>query len=84
MSFEDFKNQIIVRPIDVFIGTKHRVKLQLIYKPHMKDDSMSGFIGEKGFDVDDLKKMDALEPYNILWSEKEKSIEAYFFHKIVK
>jgi hypothetical protein len=36
-----------------------------------------------GFDVDELKKMDALEPYKILWLSKAKAINAYFFHKIV-
>ena len=83
MSFEDFKKQIIVTAFDDVIGTRHRVKLRLIYRPHMNGSHMSGFIGEVGFDVDELKKMDALEPYKILWSTRAKAIDAYFFHKIV-
>jgi len=83
MSFEDFKNQIIVTAVDDVIGTRRRVKLQLIYRPHMNGSHMSGFIGEVGFDIDELKKMDALEPYKILWLSKAKAINAYFFHKIV-
>jgi len=85
MTFQDFKNQIIVKAKDDMIGTRHRVLLQLFYKPHMKEYShTSGFIAERGFDVAELKKMDALEPYKIVWTEKEKAIDAYFFHKIVE
>ena len=82
MNYTDFREKIIIKGIDKKIGNKQKVCLIMYYEPHIGDSWTNGFIGEKSFELDELKSMDCLEPYKQVWSKLEPCIEQYYFHKV--
>lgn len=88
MTIQDFKEQIIIKPVDQTFGNEQdgfytKVKLIMYYQPHMTSDSwFSGWIGEKSFLLDDIKQMDTVEPYHKVWFELKDRVNSYYFNKV--
>jgi hypothetical protein len=89
MTFQDFKEQIIIKAADTdTMGNRCvwgrpvvSVKFIMYYQPHMTSHSeFSGWIGERSFLLEDIKQMDINEPYHQVWFELKDRINSYYFN----
>ena len=86
MTFQDFKEQIIIQPLDQTFGNEQegfyqKVKLIMYYKPDMTNLSQfSGWIGERTFLLEDIKQMDINEPYHQVWLTLKDRVNSYYFN----
>ncbi len=81
MTFQDFKEQIIIKAVDTDTMGNSSVKFIMYYKPDMTTSSeFTGWIGEKSFLLEDIKQMDINEPYKQIWFGLTDRINSYYFN----